>query len=122
MLPGYVPPLIGRTWIHALSVPVSELLAGTEMSNIDWLDNTSKQDMNGIIDEFDSVFSNQLGKYSNRKFIIRVKEGVSPAFCEARPIPYALREKVELELDRLVKVGILEPVESSDWAPSTRIL
>ena len=37
-------------------------------------------------------------------------------FCKARSVPYAYRELVENEHDRLVADGILEPVEFSDWA------
>ena len=39
-----------------------------------------------------------------------------PRFCRARPVPYAMRSKVEQELERLVCEGILEPVQHSDWA------
>ena len=35
---------------------------------------------------------------------------------KARPVPYALKAKVELELDRLQSEGILSPVEFSEWA------
>ncbi len=38
-----------------------------------------------------------------------------PRFCHARPVPYALREKVEVELKRLQEEGILEPVKVADW-------
>ena len=40
----------------------------------------------------------------------------SPKFCKARPVPYAMREKVEIELRKLEKEGILEPIEFSNWA------
>ena len=39
-----------------------------------------------------------------------------PRFFKARPVAYALREKIETELDRLVKEGTIEPVEFSEWA------
>ena len=31
-------------------------------------------------------------------------------------MPYALREKVEAELERLLQAGVIEPVRSADWA------
>ena len=39
-----------------------------------------------------------------------------PRFHKARAVPYAYRQRVEEELDRLVTVGVLEPIDSSDWA------
>ena len=37
-------------------------------------------------------------------------------FCKARTVPYALKGKIEIELDRLVKQGVIEPISFSDWA------
>ena len=40
----------------------------------------------------------------------------------ARPLPYAMKAKVDVELDRLIEEGILEPVEFSEWASPVVIL
>ncbi|XP_057691299.1 uncharacterized protein K02A2.6-like [Corythoichthys intestinalis] len=37
-------------------------------------------------------------------------------FREARTVQYAIRDKVEADLDALVKSGVLEPVNTSEWA------
>ena len=39
-----------------------------------------------------------------------------PKFHRPRPIPYALHGKVDAELERMRKEGILKPVEKSEWA------
>ncbi|UYV62324.1 K02A2.6-like [Cordylochernes scorpioides] len=41
---------------------------------------------------------------------------MKPRFFKSRPIPYALKEKISRELDRLVKSGILKPVRHAEWA------
>ncbi|XP_064619437.1 uncharacterized protein K02A2.6-like [Lineus longissimus] len=57
-----------------------------------------------------------MGTIRGYKADIRLKESCSPVFKKARPVPYALREKVGLELDRLEKAGVLEKCTTSEWA------
>ena len=48
--------------------------------------------------------------------VLFVHDSCKPAFFKARTVPYALRKKVEAELDRLEKVGVIEKVQFSAWA------
>ncbi|XP_030765281.1 uncharacterized protein K02A2.6-like [Sitophilus oryzae] len=41
---------------------------------------------------------------------------IVPKFVRARPIPYGIRERVELELRNLENFGIIKPVDFSSWA------
>ena len=45
-----------------------------------------------------------------------------PHLGSARHDQYAMRSKVETELDRLVVEGTLEPVEFADWAASIIVI
>ena len=65
---------------------------------------------------FPDVFSGKLGKYVKGTCSFQVQSGAKPVFCKARPVPYAIKEKIEKELDRLEKEGIVEFVSKSDWA------
>ncbi|XP_056138781.1 uncharacterized protein K02A2.6-like, partial [Lampris incognitus] len=47
---------------------------------------------------------------------IKVKPDTKPVFRKARPVPYALKDAVEKELDRLEKAGIISKVDHSQWA------
>ena len=51
-----------------------------------------------------------------RRLILKVQEGCHPSFHKPHQLPYALRPKVEAELTRLEKDGILSKVEYSEWA------
>ena len=47
---------------------------------------------------------------------LHVDPQTRPRFYKPRPVPYAMRERVEQEIDRLKQEDILQPVEFSDWA------
>ena len=47
---------------------------------------------------------------------IPVDPNVKPMFFRARPVSYSRRDKIEKELERLVKQGVYEPVASLKWA------
>ena len=46
---------------------------------------------------------------------INVDPTAQPKFCRARTLPYALRAKVEQELERLQNTGVIEPIQFSEW-------
>ncbi|RXN30262.1 putative protein K02A2.6-like protein [Labeo rohita] len=57
-----------------------------------------------------------MGTLKHIKGKITLKEDAVPKFHKARPVPYAIRQKVEIELDRLEAEGILSKVDWSPWA------
>ena len=61
-------------------------------------------------------FEKGLGTLKNFKAKIHIDPKATPRFCKARTVPFAMRSKVEEELERLVKEGSLEPVQLADWA------
>ncbi|CAB0020006.1 unnamed protein product, partial [Nesidiocoris tenuis] len=63
--------------------------------------------------EFPKLFSDKIGRFNKGLASLQLMEGAEPKFVRARPIPFSLRPAVEAEIDRLVKAGILEPVEYS---------
>ena len=50
------------------------------------------------------------------KVKLHVHSGASPKFCKARVVPYALRESIENELERLEHLKVIEKVNHSEWA------
>lgn len=65
---------------------------------------------------FPKVFSDSLGSFNKYTIKLHLKPDVKPIFLKARPVPYALKEKIDKELDRLLGLGILKPVEHSEYA------
>ena len=47
---------------------------------------------------------------------LNLRPDSKPVFCKPRPVPFALKEALGKELDRLETAGILEKVSHSNWA------
>ena len=45
---------------------------------------------------------------------LSVKSDAVPKFCRARPVPYALKEAIEKDLERLDAMGVIEKVNYSE--------
>lgn len=69
-----------------------------------------------LIEKYKELFDENLGEIKGYEVNLELKPGVSPKFCRSRIVPFALKSRVEGEIDRLEKEGIIEKVESSDWA------
>ena len=50
------------------------------------------------------------------KVKINVEPNASPKFVKARTVPFAMKDVVEAEIDKMEKDGILKSVSFSDWA------
>lgn len=66
--------------------------------------------------EFKDIFDDSIGKLKDFKLKLHLKSDAHPKFCPPRQVPYALKEKVATELDRLKSEGILTKINHSNWA------
>ena len=105
VLKGNGPSLLGRDWLDCFKINWDKVL---EIKDIPSLE----QDL----ENHKEVFSEELGLLKGVEVKLALNPEASPKFCKARPVPYAMRERVEIELRRLEKEGILEPIEFSNWA------
>ena len=102
---GDGPPLLGRNWLEQLKLNWSSIF------------HVSKADtLSDVLNRHKNVFNKGLGTIKGFKADIKLQDGAKPVFCKARPVPYALCQKVEEELDRLESLGVVKKVERSDWA------
>ena len=62
------------------------------------------------------VFEEGLGTLNNVMVNLAIDPSVPLKFHKARSIPFALKEKVELEIQRLEELGIISLVTHSEWA------
>ena len=96
------PNLMGRDWLRAFDFHPEKMLNNVET-------------VETMLQRYPAVFSEDYGdvKVSCK---IEVRPDAVPKFYRPRPVPYAMRSKVEAELSRLVTEGILLQKQSSDWA------
>ena len=102
---GKGPNLMGRDWLSSLRLTIN---------NINSLSTTSA--VQGVLDTHATVFSDKLGTFKGAEVRLHVDAHIKPQFFKARSIPFALKSKVEAELERLESLGIIIPVQHSNWA------
>ena len=111
IVPGDGPSLLGRNSLNDIKLDWHSLFRTSEENYPEIM---RKLDI--ILDQNKNIFQPGLGKMKNTKIKIELKPDVKLKYCKACPVPYALRNKIDNELDRLVKENILKPVEFSEWA------
>ena len=105
-------PLLGRDWMNMLQFDISAL-----MKQATQIHHTSESILTvGLMVEFADAFQGELGVLKGIEANVSVEESAVPRFHKARLILFALREKVEQQLQKQVSEGELIPVDKSDWA------
>ena len=102
---GDGPPLLGRNWLKELQL---------NWHNIFLVSKT--ETLSEILRRHDKVFNKGLGTIKGFKADIKLQDNANSVFCKAQPVPYALCQKVQEELDPLESQGVVKKVEQSDWA------
>lgn len=68
------------------------------------------------VDQHSQILCDKLDTVKGITASMMVKDDSQPKFFKARTVPYALKDQIAAELERLEKAGIVEKVDSSDWA------
>ena len=76
----------------------------------------SKANLDDLLRKFEDILPSELGTMKNEKAKIYLKANSIPKFLKTRLVPYVLKNKIDLEIERMVKNNILEPVNISEWA------
>lgn len=101
------PPLLGRSFLRAFNFELMQV-------------NLIKKDNYSIVvqeikNEFSEVFSDRLGEYNISKVSLSIHSDAKPIFFKPRPLPLAWKDKVENQLRDLIKKGVLEQIDNSEW-------
>ena len=104
VIEGEGPSLLGRNWLKHIKL---------DWKNIHIM---KGDDLQLMLERHRGAFRDGLGKLQGYQAKIIIEPEATPKFCKARTVPYSMKVKIEEELDRLVSLGILQPVQFSDWA------
>ena len=104
---GSGPSLLGRNWLEHLIL---------DWSSLHLLNIADNPGLPTLLDKHSNLFKEELGKLVGTTAKIYLKKDAKPHYCRARQVPHSLRAKVESEIERLITIGVLQPVQFSDWA------
>lgn len=101
---------MGRDWLKHIRLNWKEI-GVTIVEN-------SQTRLKSLSEEYSVIFKDELGTMNSiqAELHVLVKEDASPQFYHPRPVPFALKEAIERELQWLEESGILKKVSHSDWA------
>ncbi|KAL1286096.1 Uncharacterized protein TPS_00892 [Trichinella pseudospiralis] len=102
---GHCPNVLRLNWFESLGI----------LSGVHRLTSTPPQILE-VLRKYRSVFTEELGMYVGKPVSLDLDPNVTPICMKARKVPFALREKIDAELDKLVEQGVLEPVDHPVWS------
>ena len=105
---GTGPTLLGRDWLKHIQLDWKSI-------GLAKLDKGSVQ-IQELLQRYREVFGEELGLMKQFQAKLHVNEGTRPVFLKPRSVPYALKDPISKELDRLESQGVLEKVNYSEWA------
>ena len=104
---GSGPCLLGRDWLQHIRLDWASIKAV-------YVTKSTKVEV--LIKKYPEVFQTDLGTMKSFKAHLHLKEGSKPKFYKPRTIPFAIKNVVGKELDRLEEAGIVIKENYSEWA------
>ena len=105
---GDGPCFQGRDWLEHIQLDWASIKAVYR--------NKTSSKTEALVQKYPEVFTSGLGTMKAFKVHLHMKEGAKPKFRWPRPVPFAIKELVGKELDRLEEAGIVIKEDYSEWA------
>ncbi|XP_026536196.1 uncharacterized protein K02A2.6-like, partial [Notechis scutatus] len=98
------PSLLGLQWFAPLGIKVTGI---DHVQEADWEEQLAR--------DFQEVFDGTLGKYRGPPISFSLDPSVPPIRLKPRRVPFPLRPKIDKQIDKLIKQGVLEPIDHARW-------
>ena len=105
VIEGKGPSLIGRDWMMKIQFNWNAVKQISTQGRLE-----------ALFEKYSSIFSKKLGTMKNYTATLELEQSARPKFYRPRPVPFAIKDSIELELDSLEAAGILKKVTHSKWA------
>lgn len=109
---GNGPALCGRNWLDSIKMDWKTIKMVSENAK----QPSAPKSIPEVLEKYSQVFKDELGTLKEIKATISVKTDATPRFHKSRPLPFAMKARVEEELQRLENENIISPVKHSEWA------
>jgi len=86
------------------------------------LNGIEKRQLHELLYKFEDLFDGTLGCWETNPVKLELKEGEKPHNSRYYPMPRIHKETFRKELLRLCEIGVLEPIEGSEWGSPTFII
>ena len=86
------------------------------------LNNYEQQKLLQLLDKYKSLFDGTIGLWKNKLVKIELKEGATHYHARRYTIPKVYEQTLRLEVERLVRIGVLKRVNRSKWASPNFII
>ncbi|XP_030580469.1 uncharacterized protein K02A2.6-like [Archocentrus centrarchus] len=113
---GDGPSLLGRGWLEEIHLDWREIKNKHKAKKVHQVKTTENNTLQQVLSKHEDVFKEELGTLKGTKATIHVKQDATPRFFRPRSVPFAMRAKVDEEIDRLLKENIISPVKYAEWA------
>ena len=105
---GDGPSLLGWDWLQKI------WLNWAEVHSLNG--NTVSTQLEQVLTKHSGLFKDKTGTIKGATAKLNIDPNAKPRFFRPRPVPYALRSRVDQALEKLEAAGIIEPADFSEWA------
>ena len=97
------PTLLGKNWLAQMKLDWGRVFSikTSEQSN-------ARDQLNVLLSKYKNKFEDSYEGVKGFEAHITMKNGARPVFVEPRKVPYALKEAVEAELEKLERNGVIK--------------
>ena len=86
------------------------------------LSEDEKNQLHALLKKYQHLFEGTLGTWNYKHYNIKLKEGAKPYHSRPFPVPKVHEHTLKVELDKLIKLGVLKQINASERAAPTFIV